>query len=135
MTVGAYDGAVRLIGGSSQNEGHVQFRYRGMWAAVCDTSWDITDGNIVCQQLGFPGAVMATHNSYFPIRKDESSVITLNGTHCRGTELSLALCPISSKGAGGCNSSHYAGVVCKGMYVHKYVGTYVHTCTSHTVHT
>lgn len=126
MYVGGYDGAVRLFGGKSRNEGQVEFYYRGTWRAVCDSTWDITDGNVVCQQLGFPGAKMVTRNSFFPIGNDGSSMITLTGTHCSGSEPSLALCLGSSWGADGCNRSHYAGVVCKGMYVRTYLHTYIH---------
>ena len=122
LYVGAYDGAVRLIGGSSQNEGHVEFHYRGVWRAVCDSTWNITNGNVVCQQLGFPGAIRATRNSYFPFSNEESSMITLSDTHCSGNEPSLALCRNSWQ-AGGCNSSHHAGVICKGTCVHF---TYIH---------
>ena len=125
MYVGGYDGAVRLFGGKSRNEGQVEFYYRGTWRAVCDSTWDITDGNVVCQQLGFPGAKMVTRNSFFPIGNDGSSMIILTGTHCSGSEPSLALCPGSSWGADGCNRSHYAGVVCKGMHIRTCIPTYM----------
>ena len=86
---------------------------------MCDNAWDITDGNVVCRQLGYPGAKVATLNSYFPFSNEGSSVVTLSDTNCTGNEPSLALCPTSSWGATGCNSSHHAGVICKGMSLHR----------------
>ena len=47
------DGELRLIGGSSQYEGRVEFCYAEEWGTVCDNSWNNTDANIVCRQLGY----------------------------------------------------------------------------------
>ena len=47
------DGDVRLVGGGTKNEGNVQICYRNAWGSVCDDSWDSSDSNVVCRQLGF----------------------------------------------------------------------------------
>ena len=47
------DGDIRLVGGSTDNEGNVQICYSNAWGSVCDDNWGIADSNVVCHQLGF----------------------------------------------------------------------------------
>ena len=47
---------VQLIDGSSANEGRLQIYYNNQWGTVCDDSWTLSDANVVCKSLGFPGA-------------------------------------------------------------------------------
>ena len=46
------DGDIRLVGGSSVNEGNVQICYSNAWGSVCDDSWGSSDARVVCRQLG-----------------------------------------------------------------------------------
>ena len=47
------NGGVRLAGGSHDLQGRVEVCINNAWGTVCDQNWDLTEGNIVCQQLGF----------------------------------------------------------------------------------
>ena len=46
------NGDIRLVGGSTDNEGNVQICYSNAWGSICDDYWDIADSNVVCRQLG-----------------------------------------------------------------------------------
>ena len=49
------DGDVKLSGSEPSFKGEVQIRLGDSWGAVCDTAWDMDDGEVVCRQLGYPG--------------------------------------------------------------------------------
>ena len=48
---------VRLADGPGDNAGRVEIYSGGKWGAVGDEGWDMTDGNVVCKELGFPEAL------------------------------------------------------------------------------
>lgn len=46
-------GDIRLVGGTSELEGRVEFCNSNVWGTVCDDAWGTPDATVVCRQLGF----------------------------------------------------------------------------------
>eukprot|EP00057_Strongylocentrotus_purpuratus_P033504 XP_791643.3 PREDICTED: deleted in malignant brain tumors 1 protein [Strongylocentrotus purpuratus] len=55
--ISSLEGAVRLVAGSSPDEGRVEIFHDDQWGTVCDRGWDDNDARIVCRQLGYTGDV------------------------------------------------------------------------------
>jgi deleted-in-malignant-brain-tumors protein 1 len=51
------DGELRLMGGSTENQGRVEVCINNLWGTICYSSswynyWDINDARVVCRNLG-----------------------------------------------------------------------------------
>ena len=109
---------VRLVGGSSYNEGRVEVNYNGEWGTVCDDGWDDTDAGVVCRQLGFESNGMAIRSAGFG---QGSGSIWLDSVTCTGNESTLASCGHLGVGVTrSCRHSEDAGVICSGGTFGKY---------------
>ena len=53
VCVGCTHGDIRLAGGNSSLEGHVEVCYDEVWGTVCSQGWGNIDAAVVCRQLGF----------------------------------------------------------------------------------
>ena len=107
------NGTLRLVGGSSDNEGRVEIFY-GQWGTVCDDFWDLNDATVVCRQLGFLRAVFAYRTSQFG---QGTGPIWLDNVHCTGTESRLDQCPHNGIGTHNCIHFEDAGVQCTSIEV------------------
>ena len=103
---------VRLVGGSSVNEGRVEVYFNNTWGTVCHDGWDRTDAKVVCRQLGLPyGNAEAVGAAMFG---EGFGQIWLHGAPCRGSESFLTEClSYYSWGVHNCDHSKDAGVICK----------------------
>ena len=111
---------IRLVGGSSYNEGRVEVNYNGEWGTVCDDEWDDTDAGVVCRQLGFGSSGTAIGSAGFG---QGSGSILLNNIECTGNELLLARCGhhgINVTNSMLCSHEKDAGVQCNKDRSSKY---------------
>ena len=109
---------IRLVGGSSYNEGRVEVNYNGEWGTVCDDGWDDTDAGVVCRQLGFGSSGTAIGSAGFG---QGSGSILLDNIECIGNEPIITSCGhLGVNITRSCSHSEDAGVICyaaQGMYV------------------
>ena len=47
------EGAVKLVNGTSPNEGKVMICYNRRWGTACSTGWGSSEATVVCKELGF----------------------------------------------------------------------------------
>ena len=103
---------MRLVGGSSYNEGRLEINYNNQWGTVCDDGWDDTDAGVVCRQLGFGSSGTAIGSAGFG---QGSGIIWLNSVTCTGIESTLASCGhLGVSITDVCTHNEDAGVRCIG---------------------
>merc|ERR1712038_359608 len=100
---------VRLVNGTSPNEGRVELFYGGNWGTVCDDDWDIEDANVVCKMLGYPSALRVSRLMEFG---EGTGKIILDDVNCLGSEKNIAECPHEGFYSNNCFHREDAGVIC-----------------------
>ena len=104
-----HDGALRLVDGQSEHEGHVEVYHFGQWGTVHTDQWDLLDAIVVCRQLNYFTAVTTKEHSF-----NSSAPVWLSYVQCTGLESELTQC---KNGGPILNSPSYrsaAGVACAG---------------------
>jgi deleted-in-malignant-brain-tumors protein 1 len=79
------------------------------WGTVCDDSWNITDSNVVCRQLGFTGANAARYRAYYG---QGSGSILLDDVRCNGKESYIWDCSHRGLNKHDCTHWEDVGVEC-----------------------
>ncbi|XP_072549824.1 scavenger receptor cysteine-rich domain-containing protein DMBT1-like [Salminus brasiliensis] len=102
---------VRLVNGAGTCSGRVEVYHNGRWGTVCDDSWDMIDGDVVCRQMGCGRAISVHSSAHFG---EGSGPILLDDVSCSGTESSIMKCGHAGSSHHDCNHGEDAGVTCLG---------------------
>uniref|UniRef100_H2ZV39 SRCR domain-containing protein n=1 Tax=Latimeria chalumnae TaxID=7897 RepID=H2ZV39_LATCH len=105
---------LRLVGGKTNCSGRLEVWYSGSWGTVCDDSWDLTDAEVVCRQLGCGDTVTVPQEAEFG---EGNGTIWLDEVSCRGKELVLHDCRSSPWGQHDCLHKEDVQVKCKVIFV------------------
>eukprot|EP00117_Sycon_ciliatum_P002840 scpid30388/ scgid0815/ Lysyl oxidase homolog 2A; Lysyl oxidase-like protein 2A len=104
--------SVRLVGGPNALEGRVEVQHNGTWGTICDDNFDLSDGNVICRQLGFRRALRIIVGGKYRTT-DPSMPTLLDEVNCSGDEKKLVDCKFTI-GQHDCDPYHRedAGVRC-----------------------
>ena len=100
---------VRLIGGNTANEGRVEVYYNNTWGTVCDDLWGQTDSDVVCQQLGYPGADAFYYRAFFG---EGTGTIWMDNVQCTSADTCLGNCTFNGFAIHNCQHSEDVSVTC-----------------------
>jgi len=102
---------VRLVEGSSFNEGRIEVYYNGEWGTVCSNGWDDSDSSLVCAQLGFK--LSKTLKEPMP----GTGRVFLDNVICSSNDMVLANCGHYGVGiTTNCDHSKDVAIKCYGMH-------------------
>ena len=105
----ATEGELRLRNGEAPNKGRIEVFHDNHWGTICNGNFDLESANVVCRQLGYPGAAEVKNMAYFGAGTGPSHMLEVD---CLGTELRLIDCSAADWIEESCGHEQDVGVVC-----------------------
>ncbi|XP_043845854.1 scavenger receptor cysteine-rich type 1 protein M130-like [Dromiciops gliroides] len=99
----------RLVDGGSRCVGRVEIQIQEGWGALCDSSWDLANANVLCNQLQCGVALSIPKGAHLGEGRGQ---IWPHMFHCSGVESHLGDCPVTALGAPACDRESTASVIC-----------------------
>ncbi|XP_078610727.1 scavenger receptor cysteine-rich domain-containing group B protein-like isoform X2 [Branchiostoma floridae x Branchiostoma japonicum] len=103
---------IRLAGGDD-DRGRLEVYHAGLWGTVCDDSFGLTEANVACRQLGFPGALPSQPTAHWG---PGTGPIWMDDVKCIGNEASLDQCDQRGWGSHNCDHKEDIGIICETEY-------------------
>lgn len=103
------EGAIKLVGGSSEHEGNVEIFHSGKWGNICDDEWDKHEADVICRQLNYQLGGKATHSGSFGRARRR---YWMDNLYCTGRESEITQCRFDGWGQSDCDDTEAAGVIC-----------------------
>ncbi|XP_061193442.1 deleted in malignant brain tumors 1 protein-like [Saccostrea echinata] len=100
--------SIRIVNGSSVEEGRVEVLINGQWGSVCDNGWSKSDADVTCKSLGYAGGLPVSSSVF----GEGSGQVWLDRVNCYGNKKFLLECSQSVIGSSTCRFGNTAGVVC-----------------------
>jgi len=103
------------VGSPLAHAGFVQIRRNGRWGSFCDWGWGLTQGHVLCRELGYRRALYTTIGGLF--EQKTGGPIWVEEAVCTGNESSIFDCDLTYiwdyTTMFSCDHAHSAGVICE----------------------
>ena len=114
------------MGSTLPHAGIVQIRDYGRWGSFCDRFWGLTQGHVVCRELGYRRALFTTLGALGDVYEQQSGPILVEEAQCTGHESSISHCDLTytTRDIDDCDYNHVGGVICESNKEPGLNGTY-----------
>ena len=98
---------IRLMGGSTPNQGYVELNIGGKWSKIHAENWTTREARVTCKMLGMTGKA-----SPWPPPIIGELPVSVYLENCHGDETSLAHCKYLGALVQNSSTFYIRGVVC-----------------------
>ena len=102
---------LRLVDGPDSSSGRVEIFHEGEWGTICDDRFYGPVIDVICRQLGFPGAITYREAAEYGQGAPGSPILHI--LDCDGTETNINMCTFNSWDTIACSHAEDAGIVCQ----------------------
>ncbi|EDV19642.1 uncharacterized protein TRIADDRAFT_61895 [Trichoplax adhaerens] len=104
------EGTIRLKNGNGPYEGRVEIYHNGLWGTICDQSFDLAVGKVICRQLGYSNVITVYGSARY---RHGYGPVWLAHLKCPLNAKTLSECQHPGWGNSTCNHHQDASVMCQ----------------------